>query len=111
MTGGPNSGFLGGGGGGGYYGGGATQNNNNPSQGGGGGSSYIAGLTTVVSEDGATPVSSAVGVYAEPGGAAVMRSFFGASAFYGASGNSGAVAIISQGTYPTYIGSEVSVVY
>lgn len=111
LFGGANAGFIGGGGGGGYYGGGACRFNNNPSSGGGGGSSYIGGLTSVVSEDGATPASQNPGVYADPGGASTMRSFFGNSAWYGASGYSGAAVITTQGTYPTYIGSEVSVTY
>jgi hypothetical protein len=98
----------GGGGGSGYYGGGCPAGGN-PTAGGGGGSSYIGALLSVLSEDGATPTSTTS--YSEPGGAATMRSFFGASAWYGASGNSGAAVIVTQGTYPTYIGSEVSVVY
>ena len=98
------------GGGGGYYGGGAS-GGGNPTNGGGGGSSFIGGLTDVVSEDGATPASNNVGVYAEPGGASTMRSFFGATAWYGASGFSGAAVIVTQGTYPTYVGSEVNVIY
>jgi hypothetical protein len=99
----------GGGGGGGYYGGGAGANV--VAAGGGGGSSYIGSLTSVASEDGGTPASQTPGIYSEPGGATTMRSFFGASAWYGASGYSGAAAIVTQGTYPTYIGSEVSVTY
>lgn len=103
-------GNIAGGGGGGYYGGGSG-NTNNPSPGGGGGSSYTGGLTSVVGEDGNTPASNNPGVYAEPGGAATMRSFFGSTAWYGASGFSGAAVIVTQGTYPTFVGSEVDVVY
>lgn len=49
--------------------------------------------------------------YAEPGGAGIMRSFFGSTAWYRASGFSGAAAIVTQEPYPTLIGSEVKCAY
>jgi len=94
------------GGGGGYYGGGSG---NTGGGAGGGGSSFIGGLTEVVSEDGRTPVATTA--IAECGRFDIMQSFFGLSAQYGYSQESGAAVIVTQGSYPTYIGSEISVVY
>lgn len=96
----------GGGGGGGYYGGGGGGMNFGVNQGygGGGGSSFLGSLTSIVSENGKTG-------YNAPGGENTMYSFFGSTARWGWSGGRGAVAIVTQGTYPTYVGSELNVIY
>jgi hypothetical protein len=102
------SGGIGGGGGGGYYGGGSGGGFNG-SGAGGGGSSFIGGLLSVVSADGQTP-STHIST-AECGRPDIMINFFGSNATYGFTHNAGAAVIVTQGTYPTYIGSELSIVY
>jgi hypothetical protein len=52
-----------------------------------------------------------VSTWASPPQYSLMQSLFGGSAYYGGSYQYGAVAVITQGTYPTYIGSEISVTY
>lgn len=103
LTGGNSTG--GGGGGGGYYGGGGGDANMS----GGGGSGYIGSLTQGTTTQGTSPPNT--GTWAQPPQYSLMQSLFGASAYYGGSYQYGAVAITTQGTYPTYIGSEISVTY
>jgi hypothetical protein len=98
----------GGGGGGGYYGGGGGTGGN-PGSGGGGGSSFLGSLTNVISANGNRTTNAVV--IAPPGGVAVMQSFYGLNALNGYSGSRGGVAIITQGIYPTFIGSEMKCIY
>ena len=106
-------GNLGGGGGGGYYGGGGGGWNAglNQGQGGGGGSSFIGALQNVASENGKNGNATGAGAQTAPGGENTMYSFFGSTARWGFSGSRGAVAFVTEGTYPTYIGSEFNMVY
>ena len=95
----------GGGGGGGYFGGGGGGN----AQPGSGGSGFVGLLTSGSTTMGTSPTSTAV--WAAPPQFALMQSLFGANSFFGGSYQHGAVAIITQGTYPTYIGSTVTCTY
>jgi hypothetical protein len=105
LRGGSTFGNSGGGGGGGYYGGGAGGGN----AGGGGGSSFVGGLVFPSGENGQTPPSG--GTTGICGGDAVMKSFFGSSAQIGYTSQNGAVVIITEGIYPTFIGSEIKCLY
>lgn len=100
------AGSAGGGGGGGYYGGGGGGSGTGP---GGGGSGFVGTMTGATTTQGTTPTS--LSVWAQPPQYALMQSFFGSSAYYGGGYQYGAAVIMTQGTYPTYIGSEVNVVY
>jgi len=95
----------GGGGGGGYYGGGGGGANSA----GGGGSGFTGTLTQATTTLGNTPSNSSV--WAQPPQYALMQSLFGSNNYYGGSYQYGAAAITTQGTYPTYIGSEITVTY
>jgi len=94
------------GGGGGYYGGGGAAGAN---QAGGGGSGFIGGLTNATTTQGNSAANFTT--WAEPPQFLLMRSFMGASSYLGGAYQNGAVAIITEGTFPTYIGSEVNAVY
>ena len=103
LTGGNSTG--GGGGGGGYYGGGGGDAN----QSGGGGSGFVGSLTQGSTTQGTSPANTST--WAPPPEYSLMQSLFGSSAYYGGSYQYGAVAITTQGTYPTYIGSEINVTF
>jgi hypothetical protein len=104
MTGGVSS--QGSGGGGGYYGGGGASGAN---QAGGGGSGFIGGLTDATTTQGNSAVNFTT--WAEPPQFVLMRSFMGASSYLGGAYKNGAAVIVTEGTYPTYIGSEVNAIY
>jgi hypothetical protein len=95
----------GGGGGGGYFGGGGGGNQ----QPGSGGSGFVGLLTSGSTTMGTSATNS--NVWAAPPQFALMQSFFGASAYFGGSFQNGAVVIVTQGTYPTFIGSTVTCTY
>jgi hypothetical protein len=101
----------GGGGGGGYYGGGGGGSgaNNLPRIGGGGGSGFTGSLIGGTTTAAANPTSWSSWV--QPPQFNLMQSFFGLNAYHGGSYMNGALAIVTDGIYPTFIGSEVSVVY
>jgi hypothetical protein len=49
--------------------------------------------------------------WAAPPELALMQSFFGANAYFGGAYQNGAAVIVTQGTYPTFIGSKLVCTY
>jgi len=96
----------GGGGGGGYYGGGGASSSN---QAGSGGSGFLGSLTSAATIQGTNATNYTT--WAAPPELALMQSFFGANAYFGGAYQNGAAVIVTQGTYPTFIGSKLVCTY